>query len=95
MVSTLKKIKGVKDVHDVHVWSISPELHAMSCHVLVSDLPLSRAGEIRRELEKVLRSQFDIEHSTLQFECRECGTNDLFCSLIPEPGEEKDTEPQD
>lgn len=84
MVSALKKIKGVKGVHDVHAWSISPELHAMSCHVLVSDLPLSRAGEIRRELEKVLRSQFDIEHSTLQFECRECGANDLFCSLHPE-----------
>ncbi len=84
MVSTLKKIKGVKDVHDVHVWSISPELHAMSCHVMVNDLPLSRAGEIRRELEKVLRGRFDIEHSTLQFECRECGANDLFCSLHPE-----------
>jgi len=42
MVSALKKIKGVKDVHDVHVWSISPELHAMSCHIMVDDLPLSR-----------------------------------------------------
>ena len=84
MVSALKKIEGVKDVHDVHVWSISPELHAMSCHILVSDLPLSEAGIIRQEVEKVLRRQFDIEHSTLQFECRECGVNDLFCSLHPE-----------
>ncbi len=84
MVGVLKEIEGVVDVHDVHVWSISPELHAMSCHVLVRDLPLSRAGEIRRDLEKVLRSRFDIEHSTLQFECRDCGNNDLFCSLHPE-----------
>jgi cobalt-zinc-cadmium efflux system protein len=29
MVDALRKIRGAKDVHDVHVWSISPELHAM------------------------------------------------------------------
>lgn len=89
MVSTLKKIKGVKGVHDVHVWSISPELHAMSCHVFIRDLPLSQAADIRKEVEKVLQQQFDIEHSALQMECQECGANDLFCSLVPEPPDDE------
>ena len=95
MVDTLRKIQGVKGVHDVHVWSISPELHAMSCHVLIDDLLMSQAAEIRIEIEKVLRRQFDIEHSALQMECQECGTNDLFCSLTPVLPEDEDKESQD
>jgi cobalt-zinc-cadmium efflux system protein len=95
MIDTLKEIRGVKGVHDVHVWSISPELHAMSCHVLIEDLSMSQAAEIREEIEKVLRGQFDIEHSALQMECRECDTNDLFCSLTPAPPDEEHESHQD
>ena len=95
MIDALKKIRGVKGVHDVHVWSVSPELHAMSCHVLVDDLPMSQATEIRQEVEEVLRRQFDIEHSALQMECQECGTNDLFCSLTPAPHKDEPENPQD
>ncbi len=83
MIEGLRMIHGVKDVHDVHVWSISPELHAMSCHVLIDDMAVSEAAEIRREVEDVLRARFDIEHSALQFECQDCGCNDLFCQLRP------------
>ncbi len=95
MIDALKEIPGVKGVHDVHVWSISPELHAMSCHVLIHDQPMSQAAEIRTEIEKVLRRQFDIEHSALQMECRECDTNDLFCSLTPAPPDEEHESHQD
>jgi cobalt-zinc-cadmium efflux system protein len=83
MALDLQKIPGVKGVHDIHVWSVSPELHAMSCHVLVEDIQMSQATGIRQQVEKVLRQQFDIEHSALQMECSECGTNDLFCKLAP------------
>jgi len=95
MVTALKKIPGVKGVHDVHVWSISPELHAMSCHVLTGDLPLSKATDIRQTVEQVLRRQFDIEHSALQLECQECMPNDLFCSLHPAECEPKEPEHKD
>ncbi len=83
MARDLRKIPSVKGVHDMHVWSISPELHAMSCHVLIDDVQMSRAAEIRQRVEKVLRQQFDIHHSALQMECHECDNNDLFCSLMP------------
>ncbi|MDD4859234.1 MAG: cation diffusion facilitator family transporter [Dehalococcoidales bacterium] len=87
MVSILSKIPGVKDVHDVHVWSISPELHAMSCHVLIDDIATSQAALVRERIEKVLRDEFQIGHSALQMECQACSENDLFCSLKPcEPG---------
>lgn len=91
MIDALKQIPGVKDIHDVHVWSISPEIHAMSCHVLIEDVLTSEAGNIRQKIEQVLTEQFHIEHSSLQMECDQCSTNDVFCKL--NPGEdEKDKE---
>ncbi len=81
MVVALNTVSGVKGVHDVHVWSISPEFHAMSGHVLIEDMPTSQAAEIRRRAEEVLREKFDIEHTSLQMECQECAANGLFCKI--------------
>ena len=96
MLDALKQLSEVKDVHDVHVWSISSELHAMSCHVLIDDLPTSEAADIRQKIEEVLRQQFDIEHATLQMECQQCDANDIFCSLRfgPRDGEGKNPPPE-
>lgn len=84
MIDSLRCVPGVKDVHDVHVWSITPELHAMSCHVLIDDLYTSEATGIRQKVEDVLQSKFNITHTTLQMECQKCDTNDTFCFLTPE-----------
>jgi cobalt-zinc-cadmium efflux system protein len=86
MVDALKEVPGVKGVHDVHVWSISPEVHAMSCHVLTDDILSSKVADIRRKIEDLLRQRFHIEHTTLQMECQECGVNDIFCKLALRPG---------
>ena len=59
----------------------SPEKHLMSCHVLIDDLRTSEADTIRGEIEKVLNEQFNIEHATLQMECRQCGNNDILCKV--------------
>lgn len=59
-------VPGVVEVHDLHVWTITSGFPALSAHVLV------RAGEDchqrRRELERLLRDEFGIEHTTLQVE---------------------------
>lgn len=73
MITALKQIPGVKDVHDVHVWSISPELRAMNGHVLIEDISTSQSADIRAKIEKVVREQFNIEHTTFQMECQKCG----------------------
>ncbi len=88
MIDALTHIYGVREVHDVHVWSISPQIHAMSCHVLIDDLLTSQAGDIRQKVEDVLKS-FHIEHSTLQMECEACGANDVFCKLVVGPAEKE------
>jgi cobalt-zinc-cadmium efflux system protein len=81
MVNVLKRIPGVKDVHDVHVWSITPDLRAMNGHILIEDISTSQAANIRAQIEKVVREQYHIEHTTLQMECQKCGSNELFCDL--------------
>ncbi len=81
LVDRLNRIEGVKDVHDVHVWSISPEKRLMSCHVLINNLRTSQADAIRSRIEGILKEQFNIEHTTLQLECRQCGKNDILCRV--------------
>jgi cobalt-zinc-cadmium efflux system protein len=81
MINSLKQIPGVKDVHDVHVWSISPELRAMNGHVLIEDISISAAAEIRAKVEQVVRDQYRVEHTTFQMECDKCNKDELFCNL--------------
>jgi cobalt-zinc-cadmium efflux system protein len=95
MVDILKRTPGVKDVHDVHVWSISPGLHAMSSHVLIDDLSTSQAANIREQIEDMLQRQFNIEHTTLQMECQQCDSNDVFCTLTSGSHDKKDEKPQE
>ena len=90
MVNALNRLPGVKDVHDVHVWSISPELHAMSCHVLIDDLSIAQAAGIRQKIEDLLRERFQITHATLQTECQQCASNDLLCTLTYGPSDKPD-----
>ena len=93
LVDNLKRITGVRDVHDVHVWSVSPEKHMMSCHVLIDDLRTSEADTIRSKIEKVLNEQFNIEHATLQMECRQCGNDDILCRVNIHKKESPDDKP--
>jgi cobalt-zinc-cadmium efflux system protein len=65
--------KGVVSVHDLHVWSVSPEHPALSAHVVVSDRSLADAEHLVRDLEQRLCDRFGIGHSTIQVEsCHPC-----------------------
>ena len=55
---------GVVEVHDLHVWTITSGFPALSAHVLVR--PEEDCHARRRELERLLRDEFGIEHTTLQ-----------------------------
>ncbi len=66
-------VEGVIDVHDVHIWSLGSEAHALSCHVLIDDVPPSASEVILRRIKQVLCDRFSINHSTIQFEHVRCG----------------------
>ncbi|MCU1283869.1 MAG: cation diffusion facilitator family transporter [Acidobacteriales bacterium] len=63
---------GVEAVHDLHVWSIGSEIHALSCHVLIADIPPSESERILREVKSCLAANFKIHHTTIQFEHAGC-----------------------
>jgi cobalt-zinc-cadmium efflux system protein len=66
--TTLSSIEGVEDVHDLHVWSLGSNLHALSSHVTIADIPPSESNLILDRINVVLRERFRIHHTTLQFE---------------------------
>jgi cobalt-zinc-cadmium efflux system protein len=68
----IRRIDGVKDVHDLHVWSIGSETHALSCHIAIDDIPPSASERILRDVKDRLLTDFRIDHTTIQFEHAEC-----------------------
>jgi cobalt-zinc-cadmium efflux system protein len=62
----------VNDVHDVHVWSIGSDTHALACHVRIEDMPLSESDLILQRVREILAAKFHIEHTTIQFEFGLC-----------------------
>lgn len=59
-------VPGVREVHDLHVWTITSGFPALSAHVLVG--PGEDCHARRRELARLLDDEFGIHHTTLQVE---------------------------
>jgi len=76
----IRKIKGVNDVHDVHLWAITSGMYAISCHLLIEDQMVSNCTQIVEEVNQTLSQKFGISHSTVQLECEEC-ENSLVCHI--------------
>lgn len=70
--SMLRGLDGVNDVHDLHIWSIGSDTHALSCHITIADIPPSESNTIMRNVQAQLANHFDIHHTTIQFEHAIC-----------------------
>jgi cobalt-zinc-cadmium efflux system protein len=75
-----KAIEGVRDLHHVHLWTITSGIYALSAHVLIEDQMTSRSSQILEDVNTFLRDRFHIDHTTIQFECETCQT-DFVCRL--------------
>ena len=65
---TIREVDGVKGVHDLHVWTITSGLYALSGHVTVATDSISQGSAILSKIETRLKESFGIEHVTLQVE---------------------------
>jgi cobalt-zinc-cadmium efflux system protein len=81
MLDDLRKIEGVKEIHHLHLWTITSGIYAMSAHVLIEDLLVSRSAQILQEIESLLQGKYDMEHTTIQFESESCG-DDLLKDTV-------------
>jgi cobalt-zinc-cadmium efflux system protein len=66
--SAIRTVEGVNDVHDLHVWCIGSETRALSCHISIADIPPSASERILLAVKQRLHDQFQIDHTTIQFE---------------------------
>jgi cobalt-zinc-cadmium efflux system protein len=81
--SAMASITGVLDVHDLHVWSLGSNSHALASHVTIAEMPMSECGEILTGINCALRDRFHITHTTIQFEITGCETTH-GCSAPPD-----------
>ena len=77
----MQAIEGVLDVHDLHIWSLGSSTHALSCHVLIEDVPPSCSDVILRRLSDMLSHRFHISHTTVQFEHVSCAISETGCAI--------------
>ena len=63
----LGRVAGVESVHDLHVWTLTSGMLAMSCHVVAQDDGLSRT-ELLTRVNGIARQRFHIDHTTIQIE---------------------------
>lgn len=82
---TMLDVPGVREVHDIHIWSLNARSHALSCHVQILDMPTSESERIAHRLREVLAQEFGIDHTTIQFEHTHAPGE--FHMYMPEPAE--------
>ncbi|WP_424161454.1 cation diffusion facilitator family transporter [Bacillus amyloliquefaciens] len=68
IIHTIEETEGIQNIHDLHIWSITSGLNALSCHAVVDDqLTISESERILRKIEHVLEHK-GITHVTVQME---------------------------
>jgi len=87
VASAIREVEGVLDVHDLHIWSLGSDSHALSSHVLIEDMPPSRSGQILHCINHALADRFHIHHTTIQFEHVSCSISDSGCVITASPAD--------
>lgn len=80
VTEAVKKVAGVEDLHEVHIWTITSGIYALSAHLKIANQTVSESSEILTRVNDVLVNDFNISHSTLQMECDSCPTG-MVCNL--------------
>jgi cobalt-zinc-cadmium efflux system protein len=77
LTATMQGMPGVAEVHDLHVWSLSSDVRALSAHLVLTGHPsLEQAQETAARVKGAVSGPFAIAHSTLELECERC-TDDV------------------
>ncbi len=72
VIEAIKTVPGVEDIHDIHIWTITSGVTALSAHIIIADQLVSASSTVIQEINEKLARLFSITHTTLQFECEKC-----------------------
>ncbi len=70
VVRVMESVGGVKNVHHLHLWQLDEHSNALEAHVVIEDF--NHIDAIKKALKEILRTQFNLTHSTLEFEITHC-----------------------
>jgi len=80
VITAVKGVSGVEGLHDIHIWTITSGIYALSAHLDITDQTVSQSCDVLTKVNEVLANDFNITHTTLQLECESCPTG-LRCNL--------------
>ena len=75
----LGEVDGVQGVHHLHIWALGPSRPALSCHLMVGDVPVRSTAAMLDQVTAMLHLRYGIVHATVQFEFAECADGDPYC----------------
>lgn len=77
LTTIMEAVPGVSEVHDLHVWSLSSEIRALSAHLVLAGHPdLENAQAVADAVKCSILKPFSIGHATLETECERCVRDD-------------------
>lgn len=79
----LEKIPGIKEFHDMHVWTITSGRRSLSGHLLADNITTRESQDILCKVRELLAEKFNITHSTIEVECDSCLNN--TCEFVHRP----------
>ncbi len=68
VAEAILKIPPVREVHDMHIWTLGTGLNALSCHVRIPDMHMEECEKLLIQIRTLLERDFQITHTTIQFE---------------------------
>ena len=74
----VEKIPGILNIHHVHLWKLNDNDIHFEAHIEVNDISVSETSEIQKQIEGKLHEMYEINHTTLQFECDKCEVKKLL-----------------
>jgi len=79
VIAAMKNVRGVLDVHDLHVWMVGPGVVACSCHIVVAEQSVREGQQVLRAVVHDIEERFNITHTTVQVEVEGCDATDMYC----------------
>ncbi len=71
-------IPGVKNIHHVHLWKLNDTDTHFEAHVETDNILIGDTKVIQDRIKELLHEKFEINHTTLQFECNNCAVKELI-----------------